>query len=293
MWGTITGWAETWLLDCRARGLSPKTLAFYRDAVKAMVRILGDKSVGSITADDLRGFLVKSFEEGLSPGGVAGRWRAVRAFIRWVAREGGLEHDPTGKVKPPKVPEVDLPVVREWEVRKLLAAAEMGRNPLRDKALVLLLWDTGLRAGEVLGLRVNDVKGEAVRVRRKGGAVQWVPVSLPTYRAITAYARVERPPSDHEALFLTRSGTPLAYDGFKMVLRRLAEYAGIPYKPPHAFRRGAAVAMVKNGMAPYALQAMLGHKTAAMTAHYVRLAEKDLKDLHRAASPVLGLLKRW
>ena len=192
----------------------------------------------------------------------------------------------------PKVPEADLPVVREWEVKKLLAAAEMGKNPLRDKALVMVLWDTGLRASEVLGLRVSDVKAEAVRVRRKGGAVQWVPVSLPTYRAILAYARAERPPSDHDALFLTRSGLPLAYDGLKMVLRRLAEYAGLPPKPPHAFRRGAAVAMVKNGMPSYALQAMLGHKSPVITAHYVRLAEKDLREIHLTASPVIGFIKR-
>lgn len=292
MWGTITDWAEGWLLDCRARGLSPNTIGYYRDAVKAMVKVVGDKPMAELTAEDLRAYLVKSFEDGLSPGGVAARWRAVRAFVRWVVREGGLEHDPTRKIKPPRVPEVDLPVVREWEVKKLLAAAEMGKNPLRDKALVMVLWDTGLRASEVLGLRVSDVKAEAVRVRRKGGAVQWVPVSLPTYRAILAYARAERPPSDHDALFLGRSGLPLAYDGLKMVLRRLAEYAGIPPKPPHAFRRGAAVAMVKNGMPSYALQAMLGHKSPVMTAHYVRLAEKDLKDLHREASPVIGLLRR-
>lgn len=203
-----------------------------------MVKVVGDKPMAELTADDLRAFLVKSFEDGLSPGGVAARWRAARAFVRWAVKEGALGVDPTGKIRPPKVPEADLPVVREWEVKKLLAAAEMGKNPLRDKALVMVLWDTGLRASEVLGLRVSDVKAEAVRVRRKGGAVQWVPVSLPTYRAILAYARAERPPSDHDALFLTRSGLPLAYDGLKMVLRRLAEYAGLP--PSRRTPSGAA-----------------------------------------------------
>ena len=101
MWGTITDWAEGWLLDCRARGLSPNTIGYYRDAVKAMVKVVGDKPMAELTAEDLRAFLVKSFEDGLSPGGVAARWRAARAFVRWVVREGGLEHDPTRKIKPP------------------------------------------------------------------------------------------------------------------------------------------------------------------------------------------------
>ena len=286
----IWEWAEVFFLDRKSRGLSPKTLEFYWHGVKAMVKILGDKPVGEISAMDLRRFLAESLAEGLSPGGVMARWRAVRAFLRWVAQEGGLP-DPgvLSRVKPPKVPEADLPVVRASEIRRLLAAAHTSLTPLRDTAIILLLWDTGLRAGELLGIRLGDVLSHGVRVRRKGGHEQVLPVSLPTKRALRAYVQSERPESDWDVLFLTKGGEPLTYNGLRSALMRLAEKAGVPYKPPHAFRRGAAVAMVKNGLNPYALQLLMGHKDQSITARYVRLAEKDLAEAHHAASPVLSL----
>jgi len=274
------------LNDGRAKGLSPKTLDFYAQGVGALIRIVGDKP--TLDVGDLRYFLARSFDEGLSPGGVHARWRAVRAFVKWLAQEGAME-DLTVRVKGPRVPEVELPVAREWEVRKMLQAAEWAKHPLRDKALLLVLWDTALRAREALGLRLGDVLPEGLRVRRKGGHVQVVPCSAPTRRALKAYMQVERGASDSDAVFLSDDGKPLGYEGLRSLLRRLAKEAGVVYRPPHAFRRGSAVALVKNGLNPFALQALMGHLSQQMTAHYVRLAERDLRELHEQASPVSRL----
>ncbi|WP_326491119.1 MULTISPECIES: tyrosine-type recombinase/integrase [Thermus] len=279
------------LQDGKARGLSPRTLAFYGEGVRSMLRIVGDKRVQDLTTQDLRVFLARSHEEGLSPGGVVARYRAVRPFLRWLVREGVLEHDPTARMKPPKAPPPDLAVVRPGEVRKMLLAADGGKHPFRDKAILLLLWDTAARIGEIVGLRLEDVRPEGIRVKRKGGAYQVLPISAPTRRAVWAYLRNERPESTSDALFLSGTGRPITADAVRQMLRRLARAAGVPYKSPHAFRRGAAVVMVKNGMNPYALQMLMGHQSPAMTAHYVRLAEKDLREIHGKVSPTLGLLR--
>ncbi|MGM8836486.1 MULTISPECIES: tyrosine-type recombinase/integrase [Thermus] len=279
------------LQDGKARGLSPRTLAFYREGVNSMLRIVGDKRAQDLAPSDLRAFLARSHEEGLSPGGVVARYRAVRAFVRWLVREGVLEHDPTARIRPPKAPPPDLAVVRPGEIRRMLLAADGGRHPFRDKAILLLLWDTAARIGEIVGLRLEDFRPEGIRVRRKGGAYQVLPISPPTRRAVWAYLRNERPESPSDALFLSATGRPISSDAVRQMLRRLARAAGVPYKSPHAFRRGAAVVMVKNGINPYALQVLMGHKSPAMTAHYVRLAEKDLKEIHAKVAPALGLLR--
>jgi len=286
----VLEWGEAFLLDRQSRGLSPNTIAHYRSGLKTFARIVGDKMVRDLTADDLRRFLVRSFEEGLNPGGVNARWRAVRAFVRWLAEEEVLPNPaPLLRVKGPKVPEKDLAVVRPWEVQRMLLAAHGSSHPLRDAAILLLLWDTAMRLGELLSVRLGDVLPHGVRVRRKGGHEQVLPVSLPTKRALRAYMQSERPPADSDFVFLGKGGNPLTPSGVREILERLAARAGVPYKPPHAFRRGAAVAMVKNGLNPYALQLLMGHRDAQMTAHYVRLAEKDLQEAHRQVSPVLAL----
>ncbi|PZA07391.1 MULTISPECIES: tyrosine-type recombinase/integrase [unclassified Meiothermus] len=287
----VSDWLAVFLQDGKARGLSPKTLTFYREGVMAMVRTIEDKPVDRITTADLRLFLSRSHQAGRSGGGVLAHYRAVRVFLRWLVREEVIWDDPTRRLRPPKAPPPDLPVIREGEARRLLLAAEMGRYPLRDKALVLLLWDTAARAGEILELRLGDIRPEGVRVKRKGGAYQVLPISPATRRALWAYLRNERPQVDHDFAFVSEKGWPLCYNTFRQLLRRLFRNAGLVYKPSHAFRRGAAVAMVKNGMNPFALQTMMGHKSNLMTAHYVRLAEKDLREIHSKFSPVRGLFK--
>ncbi|PZA08727.1 MULTISPECIES: tyrosine-type recombinase/integrase [unclassified Meiothermus] len=288
---TIRRYFEAFLLDGQSRGLSPKTIAFYRDTLIVFLRNFGDWPPEELTADDLKNFLRHQFERGMSHGGVHAVWRAVRAFLNWLRAEGVEALDPKS-VKGPRLVVGEVPVIGEAEVRRLLEAAETSSTPLRDRALILALWDTASRASEVLGLRLDDVQPEGLRVRRKGGMWQVLPVSSVTRRAIRVYVQAERPMSDSDRLFLTRRGDPMSYEALRSMLWRLSRAAGQAYKPPHSFRRGAATTMVRDGLNPFALQTLMGHRTPAMTQRYVRLAQADLSVLHAEHSPVSRLLRR-
>jgi len=287
----LQGWFDVFLLDCKARGLRPRTLRYYQETFRAFLRHVGDKDPGDLGVNDLRRFLVALQEQGISPGGVAAIWRGVRAFLKWLWREGVIREDLTARVKTPKVPRVDLPVVTPSEMRKLLAAAEAGKNPLRDRLLLLLLYDLGLRAREVVGLRLSDIGPGHIRIVGKGGHVRKLPLSPIVRRALQAYLQMERPDTDSDAVFLGRDGKPLSYEGLRSILARLSKMAKVPRKGAHAFRRACATQMLKAGASPSVVQAILGHTDFRMTAHYVRLSERDVAEGHGAASPAVWLFR--
>ena len=225
----------------------------------------------------------------LNPGGAHARMRAIRALCSFAVQEELIPVSPFHRLKMPRVPEVDLDVISSDDFRALLAAAAMAEKPMRDQAILSILFDSGLRASELCAVRLEDIlraEGGIVVKKGKGGKQRFVPVSKITMKKIQRYQGQERPRTGLEKLFVTDAQTGLGYDSLRAMLERHCASAGIAEVRPHAFRRGFAVAYIRNGGDVFTLKRILGHATLAMSEKYARMNAQDVKDAHLRASPV-------
>lgn len=291
---TIRLAVKDFLQESRRR-VAHNTLVYYESALRAFIQYCEAQGVQHVQEINRR--LVRRYAESLedaqtlSPGGAHARLRALRVFTNWAVREELLDRSPLPHALLPRVPQPELAVVTAQEMQVLLNTIKLHRKPLRNKAVVLTLFDTGLRASELCGLQLKDLLADGtVYVRLgKGGKDRRVPVSKPTRRAIQAYVDKERPKSELTHLFLSSSSAPLTPSGLGQLVERLCAEAGLPHKTPHAFRRGFAVSFIKHGADLVRLRDALGHTTVVMSTRYAVMSPEDLKELHQEASPVLHL----
>ncbi len=282
---------QEFLSDGKARGLSPRTQRWYRLTLQQFTTYAAHQ--GATGLDALQVGLVRLYlgecMSRMSPGGVHARMRAVRALCGFLRTEELLVANPFDKVKLPKVPDRDLDVVTDAAYRALMAAGALGRHPLRDQAIFSLLFDTGVRATELCSIHLGDVsraEGGIIIRHGKGGKQRFVPASRPVLKRLSQYQTHERPSSEHPHLFLSSVDHPLGYDTLRAILERHCKTANVKPVRPHAFRRGFAVAYVRNGGDVFTLQRILGHTTLAMSSRYARMNTSDVKDVHARVSPV-------
>lgn len=288
-------WTQ-FLLHLKVERRSPATLGFYGVTRRTLERFAAEArlpdAADAVTTAHLRAFVLWLGAQGLGPGGVHAHVRAVRACFNWAAREELLARNPAGRLELPKLPRQRLPAVTPEQVPTLLRAAKAGDQPLRDTAVVLTLFDTGLRVSELVALRQADVLAGRGLLRveaGKGEKERVVPVGTKALTAITAYARRERRPQHAgvQHLFLARHGLPMTRSGIGIRLNTLAKRAGLSRADvaPHAFRRGFAVGFLRNGGDVFTLQQILGHASLEMTRRYVAFLDDDLKLAHLRFSP--------
>jgi site-specific recombinase XerD len=163
------------------------------------------------------------------------------------------------------------------------------RTALRDKAIILTLLDSMMRVTEMCKmLRSNtDLKGGKIKIKGKGDKWRIVPISSETADAIWHYlaVRPETKPRFVDLVFLTVAGRPLDRNAAGKILRQLGQKVGV-HTHPHKFRHTGATQFLRNGGNAFTLQTILGHSTMEMVRRYVHLAEVDIEEAHRRASPV-------
>jgi site-specific recombinase XerD len=281
----------------RLEGASPKTLAYYQVNVGSFVTFLTARGqpadLGHLTTVQARNWIEDMRDRGLAATTIQGYVRAVKTLSRWLVAEDYLPHDPLARLKLPKAPQAAKDTLTPQEVDRLLDACDRrGVNGLRDFAVLLLLFSTGIRASELRDITPADLNpGQNLITIRQGKGMKFrlIPYSPPTQRAIAAYlAHPLRKRFDRPEVFLTDDGTPLTQDGFRQIFRRLEAKTGIKCNP-HKWRHTAAVQYLRNGGKVEALKTMLGHSTYDLTLRYARLAGVDLVEGHRQADPVKAL----
>ena len=324
MTATLDVLADDWLTEKQTlgRGLSANSEAAYRNDLALlacrMVDEPGDSlALGALRPDDLTPQRVRAAFADLAREGaaVSSRTRAIgvwKAFCGWLLEQGHLSADPTAGIARPRKQE-SLPVAfSDEQLAAILQAVSVpdpdARTPwpLRDRALVITLAGTGVRASELCGLRVGDVtNGESpsLRVHGKGGKTRVVPLSPAVVSALGEYladradrfagapddaagpppARGERP---EDPLFVTYRGGALSRGALKQYVYRWLLRAGVPRpegEAVHAFRHTFATGLINNGADLASVRQLLGHSSIASTQIYLRMTGADLASAGRAA----------
>jgi site-specific recombinase XerD len=286
---TLGAAIEHFLTAKAAEGASPKTLDWYRMVLGRAGRDLGPaRPLDSLTPPQLRTWLL-SLRQTLAPISVAGYVRGLKAFGNWCAAEEMAEARAMRSLRRPQVPHKLVEPLDDAAVRRMLDAASV-----RDRAIVLLMLDTGLRLSEVAELRRCDLRPDGtVKVLGKGARERIVPVGAVARQALLRHLRQDMPTGPDAPIFRSRRGGPLGWRGIQQVFMRLKGRAGIPgHCSPHTLRHTFARAYLVNGGDVFSLQRILGHTTLDMVKRYVALTEGDLIARHRAASPADRLVRK-
>ncbi|MGA1438904.1 MAG: site-specific tyrosine recombinase XerD [Ilumatobacteraceae bacterium] len=283
------------------RGRSPNTLASYRRDLRQYQAWCSERGADVLTIglDDLRQFVAERKASGLAPASVARQLAAIRMLHRYLASERHRSDDPTARLDGVKVPAGLPKPLAEDEVVTLLDAV-VGDDPVarRDRALLELLYATGARVSEVVGLSLGDIDYDAslVRLLGKGDKERIVPFGTTAARALDGWFETSgraalspdrwRRRGDAEAVFLNRSGGRLSRQGAWLVVRKYGERVGLGDRlSPHVLRHSCATHLLDHGADLRIVQEMLGHSSISTTQVYTRVSQERLWEVYRAAHP--------
>ncbi len=282
---------ESFLLVLAARR-SPRTVDAYRRDLTKLGTFL-DAPVATATAADLERWLASMRADGLAASTLARRLAAVRTYFRHEVLLGARVDNPAAELKPPRRQRTLPRVLSPAETERLIDAA-VGTQPraMRDRALVELLYGAGLRVSEALGLLKAsvDLDQRLVRVSGKGGKERIVPLGRPAAESLRRYLALGRPHLDRRHrpdLFLNARGGALTRGGAFLILRRLAERAGLePGRVhPHLLRHSFATHLLEGGADLRSVQEMLGHADLSTTERYTHVSDRRRRDAYFAAHP--------
>jgi integrase/recombinase XerD len=282
---------ESFLAVSAAR-LAPRTVEAYRRDLAALAGWLG-RSPATATREELERYIADLRAEGLAASTIARRLAAVRAFFRHRVLIGAADENPAADVALPRRARRLPRTLSPGEAERLIEAAS-GTKPrdLRDRALVELLYGAGLRVSEAVGLERGgvDLDERLVRSIGKGGKERIVPLGRRAAEALRRYLSRGRPFLDRRhrpELFLNAQGGALTRAGAFLILKRLADKAGLePGRVhPHLLRHSFATHLLEGGADLRSVQEMLGHADLATTELYTHVTDRRRREAYFAAHP--------
>src|SRR4051795_3743597 len=291
----------------RERRLSSNTVEAYRRDLVQLALFLDrtKRSLRSATLELLRRFLAQQTTLGYARTSIARRVGAIRTFYRWAVRAGIVERDPSALLGRPKAASRLPAVLRAAEAAELVEAPSPKTGPpprgtndpfaqaiaLRDRAVLELLYGSGLRVGEVSGLTLDriDLARERALVRGKGDKEREVPLSEFASAAVRAYLRDGRPTMASEAsptLFFNRRKRPMTSRDIRGMVEKYARRVMSGRRvTPHTLRHSFATHLLEGGADIRAVQELLGHSSLATTQRYTHVSRARLFDAYRASHP--------
>lgn len=278
----------------KGQGRSEATIRSYLLATNQLADHVDGKVIFEITADDIRTFLSAMLDQGRASATVRQRHASLRVFFRWLADEGEISENPMDRVKAPKLEETPVPTIADADLKKLMKVTEgTDFDSTRDRAIIALLIDGGMRVGELISMTVEGVNWEyeVVTVDGKTG-VRSVPFGRVAGQALDRYIRRRKSHPLHRlnALWLGHRGKALSGSGVTQMLRRRCEQAGIEVINPRRFRHQMAHTWLAQGGQEGDLMRIGGWKSRAMLSRYgSSAAEQRARDAHRQNSPLDNL----
>jgi integrase/recombinase XerD len=275
------------------RGLAANTVEAYRRDLEGLARALGrrDRELVEATAQDLASYLRQLRRRGLSPRTQARALVALRRFYAFLVQEGERDDNPAVHLQAPRRFRTLPRVLGEEEVASLLAAPDVA-TPIgaRDRAMIELLYASGLRVAELVSLALPQLHldGGFLIAYGKGAKERIVPVGDRAQAWVGRYLREVRPQlarGRHEAVFVARHGRGMTRQGFWKLLRAYGRQVGIESVSPHMLRHSFATHLLEHGADLRAVQLMLGHADISTTQIYTHIHEHRLRGLYDRFHP--------
>jgi integrase/recombinase XerD len=275
------------------KGLSPNTLLAYQNDLEKLSRFAADRArdLLSLERDDIKDFIKHLHEAGLEARSIGRTLVTVRNLYKFLLLDGYLKRDPSVNIETPKSWQSLPKFLIQEEVERLLEGPDTSTpNGLRDKAMLEVLYATGVRVSELVALKLADLnldlgvlttlgKGSKERSIPVGkSAVQWIKKYLPLRHKILG--NQSRP-----YLFLTPKGQPISRQGFWKIIVDYGEKAKIGHITPHLLRHSFATHLLENGADLRSVQMMLGHSDISTTQIYTHITNERLKEIYKKFHP--------
>jgi len=285
---TLADLRHLYAISLQAERLSPKTLAIYLEALDHLIAFVVDQGYPTAIRDVQRShiaeFLVALQSRGNSSATIHNRYRALRRFFNFAVDELGLPYGPMDRMRPPRLEEKLVRPLESAQVEAMINSCKSDWRGLRDVAILLVLYDTGLRAEECRALTLADLEGNRIIVYGKGSKERVVRLGYQAQMAVTRY--LMRRPFDNPALWIGMTGEPLGETGLYQAVKKAGKRAGIPDVHPHQLRHGYATQYLMSGGTRQDLQQSLGHASDSITQRYVRfVAQEHALQAHERVSP--------
>lgn len=273
------------------KNFSPHTLKGYSADLNEFSSFLGDKEPGTISHLDIRRFLAELKQRNLSKRTMVRKLAAIRSFFKFLFKEKKIKTDPAGSIFTPKL-DKDLPEFLDPEKTVRLVTAPTSAEPsgLRDRAILEVLYSTGIRVSELVGLDRDDVDliAGAVKVRGKGKKERIALLGKESQTALRGYYD-ERRADGREAVaavFLNKRGARLSDRSVRRLVDKYVKKCSIEQKiSPHSIRHSFATHLLNNGADLRSVQELLGHKNLSTTQIYTHLGSQRIKEIYTKAHP--------
>jgi integrase/recombinase XerD len=284
------------------RGVSPNTLAAYRNDLHQLTEFQESRSGRSDDAlrwsdigdDDIAAYVLHLHDLGYSDTTRARKVASTKSMFGFLIQEGEVQRNPTENLRSPRVGRSLPEALTVDEVERLLSAPNSQHTPesLRDRAMLELLYATGMRVTEMVSLDVDDIDLDngTVRCLGKGGKERMIPIHPRAVEVVSAYMEQGRP--DHEgknsqrAAFLNRRGVRLTRQGFWLILKNYVKQVGLTQKiTPHTLRHSFATHLLRGGAQLRHVQELLGHASITTTQVYTHLTSEHVRMEYDKAHP--------
>jgi integrase/recombinase XerD len=289
----VSGYLDHLIVD---RGLAFLSVQAYAADIKGFTGFLRQRAIKNITEiqrEDILVFLAKLDRDGLGPRTRARKISCIKGFFRFLTESDQIRENPSERLESPALPRRIPHFLDSEEVDRLIAATSNDSlEGIRDYAMLELIYATGLRVSELVGLELSgiDLEMGCVTVMGKGSRERVVPMGIPASRAVAKYLETARPSlarlKRSEFVFLTRRGQSMTRQAFWKIVKKTALRAGINKEiSPHTLRHSFATHLVQNDADLRSVQLMLGHSDISTTEIYTHIAQHRLKQVHSSFHP--------
>ena len=290
---------EAFILFRKAEGYSKRTIEDYRYHITHLFKECPETWDPTCPGKARAAVLSYLAQDGIAPATFNLRLNYIKAFFSWLVEEGAFPENPAWGIKRRKTEPRIVQHSAEILTKLLKLPDKSTYCGRRDYALLCLSIDTAIRPGEALSLTLDDVDLDEMTALVRASVSKTrksrtLPFSLETAKALKAMISARPQEWDTKLLFTNHEGDRLTVSGWRQRLQRhYAPKLGLKRLFPYDLRHDAALHFLRNGMNPFALQAIMGHTTLDMTKRYIALAESDVREAHETASPVKRLLYRY
>ncbi|TCN25512.1 tyrosine-type recombinase/integrase [Mesobacillus foraminis] len=295
---------QEYIYHCLAKGFTKKTMINKRQELKQLKSFLEEKraitELENITIHDLKAYVRTKQSSGLKPQSIVSMFKMIKAFFSWCEKEEYIKENIAKKVETPKLPKKILKGFTIQEVDKMINSFTYKNYfEARNKAIIAMLSDCGLRAMEIRGLRTVNVKETTILVNGKGNKERYIFISPALKKILIKYERIKKEyfkgkTVSTDCYFLSYKGSELSHVGLDNVIKEAGRRAGIEDKrvSPHTFRHFFSVQCILNGIDIYTLSKLLGHSELQTTQTYLQsLEDLELINKAMASSPLMNLAK--